>query len=81
MSESSRLGSVVEIGDLSDDDSVRFLVERQLRLEIAKQMVEFTGGRMRLLKMARIDFLDKKKPLEGSSFPSFFATISVLNLA
>ena len=73
MSESSRLGSVVEIGDLSDEDSVRFLVERQLKPEIAKQMVEFTGGRMRLLKLALFDFLDKKKPLEGRFFSSFIS--------
>src|SRR5690348_2956569 len=64
MSESSRLGSVVEIGDLSDDQALRFLVERQLKN--AKQILDFTGGRMRLLKLARTNFVDKKKPIEGA---------------
>jgi len=64
MSESSRLGSVVEIGDLSDDQAVQFLVERHLKPEDAKQIVDFTGGRMRLLKLARTDFIDKKKSID-----------------
>ena len=65
MSESSRLGSVVEIGDLPDDDAIRFLVERQIKHEDAKQIVEFTGGRLRLLKLGRADFIDKKKSFRG----------------
>jgi hypothetical protein len=72
MSESSRLRSVIEIGDLSDDDAVRFLVERQLEPDVAKQIVEVTGGRLRLLKMARIDLFDKQ-PLEGTFFSSFIS--------
>lgn len=67
MSESSRLGSVVEIGDLSDVDAVRFLVERQLKLEDAKQIVEITGGRMRLLKLARTDLIDKNKSIDSTN--------------
>ena len=65
MSESSRLRSVVEIGDLPDDDAVRFLVEGQLEPLVAQEIVSFAGGRMRLLTMARTDFLDKK-PIESA---------------
>ena len=54
MSESSRLGDVVEIGDLSDEHAVSYLKERKVSEDAAKQIVDVTGGRMRLLKLALI---------------------------
>jgi len=53
MSESSRLGRTVEIGDLGDEDAVHYLVERQVPDNKAREAVGIVGGRLRLLKEAR----------------------------
>jgi len=52
MSESSRLGDTVEIGDLGDEDAIRFLTERQVPDEKAREAVVVVGGRLRGLDSA-----------------------------
>lgn len=82
MSESSRLGAVVEIDDLADDEAIAYLTrpivsskEKQdktlLSSEVAKEIVAIVGGRMRLLKVARTD-VTQGKSIEGSSFFAVF---------
>jgi hypothetical protein len=75
MSESSRLGDVVEIGDLSGDDAVRYLTDRKVPENIASQVVEITGGRMNLLKFTRSEVLEKNKSIEGPTFSFLFVRL------
>jgi len=51
MSESSRLNDIIEIGDLSQDDAVQFLLQQGIEKDV-NDIVYITGGRINLLQQA-----------------------------
>jgi len=62
LSESSRLGEIVEIGDLTSDEVKRFLGERGRKKE-AQEIEDIAGGRLRLL-IQSIDLIRRKNSLQ-----------------
>jgi KaiC/GvpD/RAD55 family RecA-like ATPase len=58
LSESSRLAKIIEIGDLADNDAVRYLSERDVS-DRCEEVLYYTGGRISLLNQA-IDLINQK---------------------
>jgi len=67
LSESSRLAKVIEIGDLDESDSERYLRERGV--DQCAEVLYFTGGRISLLNQAIDDIRVKFSPEDiGKNF-------------
>lgn len=60
----SRAKEVIEIDDLSEEESMKYLTKRKINEEDAKKIYELVGGRIIDLKNAADQFL-AKKPFEG----------------
>lgn len=80
MSESSRLGRTVEIGDLDDTDAIHYLIDRKVPQDQAQAAVGIVGGRLRMLKDARTRLLEGQS-VSGTSLlsPPFLTPLDLRN--
>jgi hypothetical protein len=59
---SSRLGTILEVEDLTDDEAVKYLATHNIGERNAQDIVEIAGGRMNLLQQS-IGSLAKNNPI------------------